>query len=151
MKIKSPHQMLFVFVLVLFCSGSLWAHCQVPCGIYDDHMRIHMIEEHIDTIEKAQSQIQASSRKKHLDQHQMIRWIQTKEDHSSQIQEIVSQYFLTQRIKRDMKGYAELLELSHQLLVAAMKAKQTIDSQAVQDLRKALGRFETLYEQAKKK
>jgi nickel superoxide dismutase len=27
--------------------------CEIPCGIYDDEMRINMIAEHITTIEKS--------------------------------------------------------------------------------------------------
>ena len=25
------------------------AHCQIPCGIYDDELRVQLIEEHITT------------------------------------------------------------------------------------------------------
>ena len=29
------------------------AHCEIPCGIYDDQTRVQLIHEHIGTIEKA--------------------------------------------------------------------------------------------------
>ena len=34
-----------------------FAHCEIPCGIYDDHARVHMIEENITTIEKSMKSI----------------------------------------------------------------------------------------------
>ena len=34
-------------------AANAWAHCEIPCGIYDDHARIHSIEEHISPSEKA--------------------------------------------------------------------------------------------------
>ncbi|MEZ4705510.1 MAG: superoxide dismutase [Ni] [Bdellovibrionota bacterium] len=137
-------------ILVLAClsCGIAQAHCEVPCGIYDDHLRIHLIEEHITTIEKAQQEINTSNWKKKQDQHQLVRWINTKEQHATMIQEIVSQYFLTQRIKPTMKGYVDLLKTAHELLVDASKAKQSAQEQTAQELRKALGRFEKLYSDA---
>ena len=51
-------------VLLLACVASLFflanfaaSHCEIPCGIYDDAMRIDMIREHISTIEKSMTQI----------------------------------------------------------------------------------------------
>ena len=35
------------------------AHCQVPCGIYDDQARIHQLEEDATTIAKAITEINA--------------------------------------------------------------------------------------------
>jgi hypothetical protein len=32
-------------LLPLLCSKAALAHCQVPCGIYNDQMRIDMIDE----------------------------------------------------------------------------------------------------------
>ena len=33
------------------------AHCQIPCGIYDDELRVQLIEEHIGTVEKSMKMI----------------------------------------------------------------------------------------------
>ena len=46
----------FAFILFAF-SVELYAHCQVPCGIYDDAVRIVQIEEDITTIRKAMNMI----------------------------------------------------------------------------------------------
>ena len=46
--------------MIIYCIISisyLFAHCQVPCGIYDDARRVIEIEEHIQTIDKAMDNI----------------------------------------------------------------------------------------------
>ena len=57
----------------------------------------------------------------------------------------MSEYFLTQRIKPDQKNYSEKLTVLHQIMLAAMKCKQTIDVSHVSDLRAHLKEFEKLY------
>jgi len=132
-------------------SSSLLAHCEVPCGIYDDHMRIHMIEEHCETIEKAMAMIRENTAdaQSHADisqaAQQAIRWVVNKEKHATEIQTIVSQYFLTQRIKPEQANYGKRLELLHGIMVAAMKSKQTVDSQHVEKIRSLLADFEKIY------
>ena len=47
--------------LILFTGTTAFAHCEIPCGIYDDEMRIKMLAEHVTTIEKSMAQIQELS------------------------------------------------------------------------------------------
>jgi nickel superoxide dismutase len=122
-----------------------WSHCEIPCGIYDDRMRIQMIDEHIATIEKSMKEIVKLQEEKPINYNQMVRWIVNKEDHANQLQEIVSQYFMTQRIKTDAKDYEKKVAVLHQLLVYAMKCKQTTDLSHTQKLRELLKQFEGLY------
>ncbi len=132
-----------VFTLLLIPAVSAFSHCEIPCGIYDDKMRITMLEEHITTIEKAMGQImdlQDGDNK-----NQLIRWVVNKEDHANQFQEIVSQYFLTQRIKKEDKQYGQTLEVLHQMLVYAMKCKQTVDLDNVAKLKELVKEFDKLY------
>jgi nickel superoxide dismutase len=133
--------------LVVACVnfGSAVAHCEVPCGIYDDEMRTKMIAEHATTIEKAMNQISELSGQMPLNQNQITRWVTNKELHASEVQHIVSQYFLTQRIKPDADKYGKKLEVLHQMLLAAMKCKQTVDTSNVDKLRSLLKEFELLY------
>ena len=125
-----------VLALVFFLniSSSLYGHCQVPCGIYDDAVRIVQIEEDIATIRKAMGMIKGLSGKSDAQSmNQMIRWVNTKDEHASRIQESVSSYFLAQRIKPKEKGesgrqnYVNQTLLLQQLIVAAMKCKQNVD------------------------
>ena len=128
--------------LLLFTSPS-FSHCEIPCGIYDDKMRITLLMEHISTIEKSMGKILDLESEKN--KNQIVRWIINKEEHANQFQEIVSQYFLTQRIKADAKEYGKKLELLHQMLVYAMKCKQTTDLQNTAKLKELVGEFDKLY------
>ncbi len=42
-----------IIITTIIFSSWLFGHCQVPCGIYDDEVSIHQINEHITTIDKA--------------------------------------------------------------------------------------------------
>jgi nickel superoxide dismutase len=130
--------------IVLWTTGAA-AHCEIPCGIYDDHMRIHLIAEDVTTIEKAMKQIVDLGKEKLINYNQLVRWISNKEEHATKIQHTVSQYFMTQRIKPDQEKYPEKLAVLHQMLIAAMKCKQTTDLDHVATLRSLLKQFETLY------
>mgnify|MGYP003574608925 FL=1 len=130
---------------VFIFTSSAAAHCEIPCGIYDDQLRTKLIAEHATTIEKSMTQIMELSKAKPVNYNQLVRWVSNKEVHASEIQHLVSQYFLTQRIKPDQKNYTEKLTVLHKMLVAAMKCKQTSDLSHVNTLRTLLKEFEVLY------
>jgi len=142
---RSGLGILLGLVLVILSVNMASSHCEIPCGIYDDHMRVQMISEHIATIEKSMNQIVKLQDEKPITYNQLVRWIMNKEDHANQLQEIVTQYFMTQRIKTDTKDYEKKVTLLHQMLVSAMKCKQTTDLANIQELRSLLKQFEDLY------
>ena len=129
-----------------------YGHCEIPCGIYGDSMRIQLLYEHITTIEKSMNQINTLSQDEEINYNQLVRWVINKEEHATEIQTIVSQYFLHQRIKiadiSDKEAwdkYTRQLSLLHQLQVYAMKAKQNTDLVFVEKLRETLHNFEHSY------
>ncbi len=141
-----------IFVMMTPLGSPAFAHCEIPCGIYDDEARFEMIAEHVTTIEKSMNQIITLSEEKPLNYNQVVRWIQNKERHADELQQIVSQYFMTQRLKPVDKGgqktylnYVKKLELLHQMLFYAMKAKQTTDYANIEKLRVLLAEFKTAY------
>ena len=110
------------------------AHCEIPCGIYDDHGVLNEIVLDCKTIEKAMNQIVDLSKDAAKNQNQIVRWVKNKDEHAENIQKTIAKYFLTQRIKtvakekeEEYKSYQMQLELMHKVLVAAMKSKQTTD------------------------
>jgi len=126
------------------------AHCEIPCGIYDDKARIGALLENADTVEKAMEKI--NELKGGDDHNQLVRWIVNKETHAGNIQYIVTQYFMTQRIKPPAPGdsaakakYTRRLELLHGMLVHAMKSKQTTDAKHVETLRVLIKDFDKAY------
>ena len=133
-------------VLLLNSSSNLYGHCQVPCGIYEDAVRVYQIKEDFNTIKKAMYNIKDLSKKENaLSLNQSTRWINTKEEHATNIQDRISHYFLIQRIKpkkgKEYDLYVKQTTLLHQIMVAAMKCKQTVDSKNVTDALKLLDQF----------
>jgi nickel superoxide dismutase len=126
-------------------AGSARAHCEIPCGIYDDQQRIHVIEEHIGTIEKAMGQIVEIGGQTPVNHNQLVRWITNKEHHANEIQTIVAQYFMTQRIKPSTGEYEKKLSVLHKMLLAAMECKQTTDLAHARELGALTKEFSTLY------
>jgi len=128
------------------------AHCQIPCGIYNDELRVQLIEEHIGTIEKSMNQITTLSNEPVVNANQLVRWVDNKEAHAQEIQDIITAYFMAQRIKPKPaseadahKMYTHQLMLAHHILVHAMKAKQSTDLSQIEHLRSLVKKFRTAY------
>ncbi len=129
-----------------------WAHCQIPCGIYDDPVRFSLLREHIATIEKSMNEINVLSKDPSGNANQLARWVMNKEDHAGYFADIVVQYFLQQRIKpvatqsgEEWDVYVRKITLCHEMLVGVMKAKQTTDLEYVEQLRGLVDGFEKAY------
>ncbi len=144
--------LLVFFALLAFGGRLLQAHCQVPCGIYDDEARFKLLFEHVTTIEKAMKEIASLSGGSPVNHNQLVRWVMNKEKHAEEFSEILSFYFLAQRLvpkaaeAGEARGvYLEQLELAHRLIVTAMKAKQTVDLAHVQTLRDLLAKLQNSY------
>ncbi len=127
-------------------------HCQVPCGIYGDQMRFEQMLEDTATIAKAITSINeyaAGMQNGPPDGktiNQMTRWVNTKEDHATNIQTVMSQYFLSQRIKSENKDYTGQLATAHRIIVGAMKCKQDADPATAEALKTAILDFYRAYE-----
>merc|ERR1719336_2054923 len=134
--------------------GEPWAtlrgHCQVPCGIFTDDDRISAILEDASTIRKAIVQSQELHNTGKLqDLHQLIRWINTKEEHATKIMTTVAEYFLAQKVKKELLSehdYHVVLELHHALMVAAMKTKQSSEIAPVDNLDRAIEALKPVYD-----
>ena len=137
------------FTLLATCllagSGDAFAHCQMPCGIYDDNARIIEMREDALTIRKAMTEMRKQHAAGTLEGFsQAARWVAVKESHAQNIQDITSEYFLTQRVKATPAGesghatYLAQLQGFHAVLVAAMKCKQQVDPLACDALESAI-------------
>jgi len=138
--------------LFLISTPRVFSHCEIPCGIYDDQMRIEMLREDIATIERSINALAELTGKADKNYNQIVRWVNNKEHHADDIREIVSQYFLAQRIKEveaddspEYQKYVRELSLLHHMLVYAMKSKQTTDLANVEKLRELAEKFNLEY------
>ena len=119
-------------------------------GIFDDPAIVAEIKQAAETIRKAMVQCTELQAGENSAQslNQMVRWINTKEEHASKIITLVSEYCLCQRVKKaemEEKDYVEVLKAHHAVMVAAMKSKQTVDVAAADALDHAIGDFGKMY------
>ena len=140
----------FCVALLLLVTSQAKAHCEIPCGIFDDAARFDTLEEHARTIEKAMVEINRLSASDTPDFHTIARWTATKEEHAKKVQQIVAIYFFAQRVKippaeADQADYIAHTTLLHRLMVAAMKTKQSTDVQRVEQLRDAVQAYKNHY------
>ena len=134
--------------------NSAQAHCQVPCGIYDDAARIKRLHEDATTIGKAMAEM-AKLAGGHDAQalNQGARWVATKEAHASHVIQVVSEYFLTQKVKPVAAGadgydaYLAKLADHHAVMVAAMKTKQNAAAPYAKKLHDAIEAMAKHYEE----
>ena len=136
-------------VLLTFSSLS-FAHCQIPCGIYDDHARVQSMLEDTATVEKSVKLIiELADKSDAQSQNQLVRWVMNKEKHAQQIISTISDYFLTQRVIPSQKDYAERLSKHHAVIIAAMKAKQNVDMKYVKNLKESVEALLSYYPEHK--
>jgi nickel superoxide dismutase len=157
-RVSARHFMVVVLLFAMIVGvNSAFGHCEIPCGIYNDEMRFDIITEHITTVEKSMNMISELLKDEQVNHNQLVRWINNKESHADEIQHIVCQYFMTQRIKPvekedDVKyiAYVKQITLLHQMLILAMKMKQTTDLGHAEKLRRLLQEFRAVYFGGKK-
>ena len=138
-----------VSMQLLWTTPSL-AHCQVPCGIYDDHARVQSMLEDAETVEKAARLIaELSAKSDAKSNNQLVRWVFNKEHHAQKIIATISDYFLTQRVNPTQADYAERLIKHHAVIVAAMKAKQHADAEFARQLKASIQALSAYYPETK--
>lgn len=142
---------LLIGLSALLTNTSADAHCQIPCGIYDDGARISEMRENAISIRKAVSEISSTMGDGTVVAfNQATRWVIEKDRSATAIQEIAAYYFLTQRVKaaegEARAAYVEQLEGFHAVMVAAMKCKQQVNAKAVDSLDAAINTVAKWYE-----
>lgn len=147
---KAKKFILSVLALFTLSLGQLSAHCQIPCGIYGDDVVFGELMTDVETIEKAMKEVIRLGAEESPNYHQLVRWVTNKEAHAQNIQDVMSAYFLAQRIKLDDREanpekYTKLVELAHEITVLAMKCKQTTDLANATKLGEALHTFQHAY------
>ena len=146
-----------VFLFAFVVMGSIFvlpqpihAHCQIPCGIYDDHARVKSMLEDVAIIEKSVKLIiELSDKTDPQSKNQLVRWVMNKEKHAQNIISTISDYFLTQRVKPKQDDYAERLVKHHTVIIAAMKAKQNVDMNYLKGLKESIEALSPYYPEHK--
>lgn len=138
---------LALVAMALFGAQSAQAHCQVPCGIFADQAEFEKLLEAQTTIAKANVEMaKLLEDKSPLAVNQATRWIMTKEDHCVKVMESIAQYFMAQRIKPDAENYEKALVAAHNVMRAAMKAKQDPSAEVAEALKSSIFDLYRAYE-----
>lgn len=145
--LKSKLIIAATLLLTVIASDSIFAHCEVPCGIYADQRRFEEMLEDQATIEKSIGQIgELAGDHNAKSMNQLVRWVTTKESHATNVQHIIAQYFMTQRLKPTSENYMKKLTTAHAVMVAAMKCKQDANPETATALKSAIHSFYEAYE-----
>jgi len=149
---KNTVRVIIAIALASLTASKALSHCQIPCGIYDDAARFSLMAEHITTIEKSMKTIIELSGEAKPNYNQLVRWVQNKDHHADELSEIVTYYFMAQRIQPTgqedaaaREKYLAQITSLHQMVVYSMKAKQTTDLENVEKLRALLETFRASY------
>jgi nickel superoxide dismutase len=139
-------------------AASLPAHCEIPCGIYDDHAEVGRMRLDAMTMKKASAQIETLAEQVDAASLNTIaRWAMVKEEHGRKLQHTVAWYFLTQRVKAPADAaddaarekYHGQLAAFHRISVGAMKAAQNLDPATTDELLAAIDAIAPWYPASK--
>ena len=127
---------------------TVYAHCDVPCGIYDPH-QAELAARTVARMVELIGQIPAASTEL-ADRQKFVRCVAIKEQHAEivkhEIQVIWSDYFKPEHVER----YPDLHDRTWKILKLASKNKQNIDAAAAAELEVAVKEFADIFWSTKK-
>lgn len=129
----------------VFLQGQIQAHCQMPCGIYHDEMVYDQIDQYVETMVKGISVLMENKFDSLQAQNTFVRWIMEKEKSSNEIAQLITVYFLQQKIKPNEEDTAKRVLSAHKLLFLLVRIKQTADLQAVNDFYEEWENFKLMF------
>jgi nickel superoxide dismutase len=129
-------------------STVVYAHCDIPCGIYDPHqaeLAARTVARMVELIGQLPKENQSDA-----DRQKFIRCVMIKEQHAEivkhEIQVIWSDYFKPEHVER----YPDLHDRTWNILKLASKNKQNIDASAAAELEAAVKEFADIFWSTKK-
>lgn len=134
----------FILLFLLIAPFTLAAHCQMPCGIYDDQMVYDKITEYYLTMFKAVKTLEHNELKNVDDYNKLVRWIALKDKMSDQTAELLTTYFLQQKLK-PIKENRDLVLSIHKLLFLTVAIKQNVDLGIVKEFGEEWDHFKSLF------
>jgi nickel superoxide dismutase len=127
---------------------TVYAHCDVPCGIYDPH-QAELAARTVARMVELIGQIPVGSMEL-ADRQKFVRCVTIKEQNAEivkhEIQVIWSDYFKPEHIER----YPDLHDRTWKILKLASKNKQNIDAAAAAELEAAVKEFADIFWSTKK-
>lgn len=129
----------------LMYTGSLMGHCQMPCGIYHDDIVFDEIDQYIETMHKGISVLTSSKFGDTKEKNEFIRWVVEKEKASDTVAELITRYFLQQKIKPGEPDTVKKVTSAHLLLFTLVGIKQNTALSFVEDFAKEWEKFKLMF------
>lgn len=127
---------LFCFIFSFLPEHTAYAHCDIPCGIYDPHsaqVGAHTVIRMTKLIEDLHMEADTIEAKKDFG-HTLARCTQVKEEHGELVEKelgtLENDYFKEEHFKT----YTDLRELIATAIKLSIKTRQTIDMTAAEEL-----------------
>lgn len=126
------------FILNFLPSKKVYAHCDIPCGIYDPHqmqLATHTVirmTNMLDDLKPSSEEPPFDERKKIISQ--ISRLTKVKEEHAEIIKHEIRVLWADYFKEEHLKDYPNLHELVFKTLKLASKAKQEINLDAAKEL-----------------
>ena len=128
-------------LIKLLPAKTVFAHCDIPCGIYDPYPA--QIAAH--TVLRMTRLIQDSDES----EKQTSRLINIKEEHAEIVKREITIIWGDYFKEENSKGVPDLAEKVWKILKLASKAKQTVDEKLAQDLLAAVQEFAEIFWKSK--
>ncbi len=129
-----------------------YAHCDIPCGIYDPHMAqmaahtvIRMTQMINDLTVKGEPEFE--ERKKII--HQIARLTKVKEEHAELVKHEVRVLWADYFKEEHLKKYPDLHELVFKIMKLASRARQEINIDAAEELLKNVQKLAIIFFETK--
>lgn len=136
-------------------ADTAYAHCDIPCGIYDPHhaqMAAHTVVRMMDLIKDHTAHLKEVKLYSDEDvtlRNNFIRSIKIKEDHAEivkhEIRIIWGDYFKPEHLEK----HKDLNDIVWKIMKLGSKCKQTVDKQAAADLLDAVNKFAEIFWETK--
>ena len=130
-------------LIKLLPTRPVYAHCDIPCGIYDPYlaqMAAYTVLRMTKLIQDAES--------KH-DKAQFVRLVQVKEEHAELVKREVTIIWGDYFKEENSKDIPDLHEKVWKILKLASKAKQEVNEQGAQDLLATVQEFAEIFWKSK--
>ncbi len=125
------------FLIKLLPSRPVYAHCDIPCGIYDPHlaqMASHTIIRMTKLISEAEGDVHKISRITHV-----------KEEHGHIVEEQLGTLDVDYFKDEHFKEYPELAQLLKKAAKLSVKVRQEINPEAAQELLKDVQQISEIF------
>lgn len=137
--------MKYWIALSLLTAPLLHSHCQMPCGIYHDDMVYDQIDQYVETMVKGVTVLSENQYQTAQDKNTFTRWVVQKENMSNETAQLLTSYFLQQKIKPDEDDTVKRVVAVHKLLCYIVTIKQTCDMKYVQAFSDEWDKFKLMF------